>query len=32
MPPVMPGYSTQMKAASLDEFEYPKGAAWATGA
>jgi L-fuconate dehydratase len=32
LPPVMPGYSTQMKAASLDEFEYPKGAAWATGA
>jgi L-fuconate dehydratase len=28
MPPVEPGYSITMKAASLDEHEYPGGAAW----
>ena len=26
--PKMPGYSIEMKAASLDEYEYPKGKAW----
>lgn len=26
--PLLPGYSIQMKAASLDEYEFPKGAAW----
>jgi L-fuconate dehydratase len=30
MPPVMPGYSITMKAASLDEYEYPGGTAWRT--
>ncbi len=25
--PLLPGYSIQMKAASLDEYEFPKGAA-----
>ncbi|MCE9589962.1 MAG: L-fuconate dehydratase [Planctomycetes bacterium] len=28
MPPTRPGYSIQMKAASLEEYEYPKGKAW----
>jgi L-fuconate dehydratase len=28
MPPVGPGYSITMKAASLDEHDYPGGAAW----
>ena len=29
MPPRLPGYSITMKPASLDEFEYGKGRAWA---
>jgi L-fuconate dehydratase len=29
MPPSMPGYSIEMKPASLDEYEFPKGRAWA---
>jgi L-fuconate dehydratase len=29
MPPRLPGYSITMKPASLDEFEYGKGKAWA---
>jgi L-fuconate dehydratase len=29
MPPKMPGYSIEMKPASLDEYEFPKGSAWA---
>jgi len=29
MPPVKPGYSIEMYPASLDEFEFPSGAAWA---
>ncbi|HVI91018.1 MAG TPA: L-fuconate dehydratase [Dongiaceae bacterium] len=29
MPPKLPGYSITMKPASLDEFEYGKGKAWA---
>ena len=28
MPPSAPGYSTTMKPESLDEFEFPRGAAW----
>jgi L-fuconate dehydratase len=28
MPPVKPGYSIEMKPASLDEFEFPAGPAW----
>ena len=28
MPPAKPGYSITMKAESLDEFEFPNGAAW----
>ena len=28
MPPTQPGYSITMHAASLDEFEFPHGAAW----
>jgi L-fuconate dehydratase len=28
MAPLVPGYSIEMKAASLDEFEFPGGAAW----
>jgi L-fuconate dehydratase len=28
MPPKLPGYSIEMKRASLDEHEYPNGAAW----
>jgi L-fuconate dehydratase len=28
MPPSLPGYSITMKAASLDEHEYPVGSAW----
>ena len=28
MPPLAPGYSIQMKAASLDEHEFPNGKAW----
>lgn len=28
LPPALPGYSTQMKAASLDIHEYPTGPAW----
>ncbi len=28
MPPESPGYSIEMKPASLDEFEFPDGAAW----
>jgi L-fuconate dehydratase len=28
MPPSAPGYSTTMKPESLDEFEFPNGAAW----
>jgi L-fuconate dehydratase len=28
MPPSAPGYSIEMKAASLDEFEFPTGSAW----
>jgi L-fuconate dehydratase len=30
MAPLVPGYSIEMKAASLDEFEFPGGAAWKT--
>ena len=30
MAPVVPGYSIEMKKASLDEFEFPGGAAWKT--
>jgi L-fuconate dehydratase len=30
MAPLLPGYSIEMKAASLDEFEFPGGAAWKT--
>jgi L-fuconate dehydratase len=26
--PEAPGYSIEMKAASLDEYEFPAGAAW----
>jgi L-fuconate dehydratase len=26
--PTQPGYSIEMRAASLDEYEFPKGAAW----
>lgn len=29
MPPVLPGYSIEMKAESLDRYEYPGGEAWA---
>ncbi|WP_437296178.1 L-fuconate dehydratase [Sorangium sp. So ce426] len=29
MPPTAPGYSTTMRPASLDQFEFPTGAAWA---
>lgn len=32
MPPTVPGYSIEMKAASLDEFEFPSGRAHTTGA
>lgn len=32
MPPQRPGYSIAMKPASLDRFEFPKGAAWAAAA
>jgi L-fuconate dehydratase len=32
MPPTQPGYSTEIKAASLDEFEFPSGPAWNTAA
>jgi L-fuconate dehydratase len=28
MPPKLPGYSIEMKAASLDEYAFPEGAAW----
>ena len=28
MPPTAPGYSTEMKPDSIDEFEFPGGAAW----
>ncbi len=28
LPPTRPGYSTEMKRASLDEHEFPAGAAW----
>ncbi|HVM85495.1 MAG TPA: L-fuconate dehydratase, partial [Candidatus Binatia bacterium] len=28
MPPKRPGYSIEMKPASLDEYEFPQGAAW----
>ena len=28
MPPVAPGYSIEMKPASLDQYEFPGGAAW----
>lgn len=28
MPPKLPGYSIEMKPASLDEFEFPNGRAW----
>ena len=28
VPPSLPGYSTQIKAASLDTFEFPNGPAW----
>ena len=30
MAPLVPGYSIEMKTASLDEFEFPGGAAWKT--
>ncbi len=29
MPPTSPGYSIQMKAESLAQYEFPNGAAWA---
>jgi L-fuconate dehydratase len=29
MPPTAPGYSTAMRPESLDQFEFPAGAAWA---
>jgi L-fuconate dehydratase len=29
MPPSAPGYSIEMRPASVDEYEYPDGAAWA---
>lgn len=29
MPPALPGYSIEMKAESLDRYEYPGGEAWA---
>ncbi len=32
MPPTQPGYSITMKPASLNRFEFPKGAAWSTAA
>jgi len=32
MPPLKPGYSIAMKPASLDRFEFPRGAAWAAAA
>jgi L-fuconate dehydratase len=32
MPPAQPGYSITMKPASLNRFEFPKGAAWSTAA
>ena len=32
MPPVQPGYSITMKPASLDRFEFAKGAAWSGAA
>jgi L-fuconate dehydratase len=28
LPPVLPGYSIEMKAESLDRYEFPGGAAW----
>ncbi|MDP9379214.1 MAG: L-fuconate dehydratase [Chloroflexota bacterium] len=28
LPPTAPGYSIQMRSTSLDEYEYPTGAAW----
>ena len=31
MPPVAPGFSVEMHPASLDEFEFPAGKAWAAG-
>ena len=31
LPPTAPGYSAEMKPASLDEYEYPSGAAWRRG-
>ena len=30
MPPALPGYSIEMKPASLDEYEFPAGPAWTT--
>ena len=30
MPPTAPGYSITMQPASLDEYEFPNGPAWAT--
>jgi len=32
LPPLAPGYSVEMKPASLDEHEFPHGPAWATAA
>jgi L-fuconate dehydratase len=29
MPPALPGYSIEMKAESLDRYEFPGGGAWA---
>ena len=31
MPPKLPGYSIEMKPASLDRFEFPTGAVWKNG-
>ena len=31
IPPTVPGYNTEMKPESLDEFEFPDGAAWRDG-
>jgi len=30
MPPDQPGYSTQFKQASLDEYQFPNGTYWAS--
>jgi L-fuconate dehydratase len=30
VPPKMPGYSAEMKAESLDRFEFPAGMGWSS--